>query len=472
MHDALSQFNQLMAQSRFGAALQLAVQAKSREPKSGQWAFGAGRAALALGRMRDAADHLVQAERLLPNDAECALQNAVVEHRLGQSERAERRLRKLIATRPSNEVDAQLVLAEVLHRSSQSDALEQELRKGGDWLRDPRTTLFVARLQAGADPVAAIERLDTLARGSAPAFLRRIAGFDAVKILDRTARYREAYELATFIHASTGSPFDLGGLDAAIESQKRFIDRGGRIAPRAPTVAGTAMIVGLPRSGTTLLEQMLDRHPAVTGIGEYPGTQAIGELATASGLTLEELGLLSHDEALVWQRSYTSGAEFLRRPESIWTLDKSLHTWMWLPAIAAVLPGSVMIAIERDARDTAISTFLGNFHPIAFGWTASLESIRTVTAAHRSVVPAALERLGFAHEAIKYEALVDDPEGHAARCLARMGLAMHSATVAPEANKRTVLTLSHEQVRKPINRSSIGRWKNYEWAFDMQWKTR
>ncbi len=469
MHDAPSQFNQLMAQSRFGAALQLALVERAREPRSGRWAYGAGRAALALGRMREAAEHLVQAERLLPNDAECLWQNAIVEHRLGQSGRAEARLRKLIAARPTNEVDARLVLAEVLHRSGQIDSLEREFQVGGDWLLDPRATLFAARLRASADPVAAIEQLDALARGSAPAFLRRIAGFEAVKILDRTARYREAFELATFLHASTGGPFDIGGVVGAIESQKRFIDRGGRIAPRAPAVGGTAMIVALPRSGTTLLEQMLDRHPAVTGIGEYQGTQAIGDLAGASGLTLEEFSSLSRDDALVWQKSYTDGADFLRRPESTWTLDKSLHTWMCLPAIATVLPGSVMIAIERDARDTAISTFLGNFHPSSFGWTASLDSIRTVITAHRSIVPDALSRLGFAYEAIKYEDLVEDPAGHAARCLAKMGLAMHSATTAPEANTRTVLTLSHEQVRRPINRASIGRWNNYEWAFDSQW---
>jgi hypothetical protein len=50
-----------------------------------------------------------------------------------------------------------------------------------------------------------------------------------------------------------------------------------------------------------------------------------------------------------------------------------------------------------------------------------------------------------------------------------MGLPMEDSVLAPEANARTVLTLSHEQVRKPINRSSIGRWKNYEWAFGKEW---
>ena len=98
-----------------------------------------------------------------------------------------------------------------------------------------------------------------------------------------------------------------------------------------------------------------------------------------------------------------------------------------------------------------------------------MSSIRTVIATHRSFVPHALERLDLGHESIKYESLVDDPAGHAARCLARLGLPMDLATTAPERNTRTVLTLSHEQVRQPINRASVGRWKNNEWAFDARW---
>lgn len=468
MSDQFDQFNQLMGQNRFGAAWQFAVEQSKREPKSGQWQMGAGRAALAMGRLREAQDHLVRAERLLPSDCECQLQRAIVDHRLGQSDKAEARLRKLMAANPANGVDANLVLAEVLHRSNQIDALRLHLDQA-QWRDDPRTTLFTARIEAITDPAAAIVRLDALARGSAPSFLRRIAGFEAVKLLDRTARYREAFDLATWIHTSTGSRFDVGGLEADLAAQKKFLDSAARIAPRAQSIEGTAMIVALPRSGTTLLEQMLDRHPAITGIGEYEGVQALGEMATASGMGPSDLSLLTPDEAALWQRAYGDGAAFLRRPSAQFTLDKSLHTWRWLPVIAAVLPGTVMLSIERSARDTAISTYLGNFHPASFGWTASLESIRRVITAHHSILPEALDRLGFTYESIKYEALCDDPAGHAARCLGKMGLAMDAATITPEANTRTVLTLSHEQVRKPINRSSIGRWRNYLWAFDQTW---
>jgi hypothetical protein len=77
--------------------------------------------------------------------------------------------------------------------------------------------------------------------------------------------------------------------------------------------------------------------------------------------------------------------------------------------------------------------------------------------------------LGIPHEDIRYEELVGRPREHMERIVARMGLPMDDAVLAPEANARTVLTLSHEQVRRSINRSSIGRWKNYEFAFGGEW---
>jgi hypothetical protein len=125
--------------------------------------------------------------------------------------------------------------------------------------------------------------------------------------------------------------------------------------------------------------------------------------------------------------------------------------------------------MARDPRDAAISTFLSYFHPIADGWTGSLASIRRVAEAERSLVPHALEVLGLPHEALVYEDFVADPAAHVERCLRRMGLAMDPRVLSPEQNARAVFTLSHEQVRRPISGASIGRWRNYAFAFDGSW---
>jgi hypothetical protein len=137
-----------------------------------------------------------------------------------------------------------------------------------------------------------------------------------------------------------------------------------------------------------------------------------------------------------------------------------------IPAVAAVLPGASFIRITRDPRDTAISMFLSNFHPKAWGFTASLATIRRVIELERRIAPKAFEVLGLRAVSVRYEDLVDAPEREIRRVLETMGVEFDPVVLAPEGNTRTVLTLSYEQVRRSINRSSIGRWRNYAFAFE------
>jgi hypothetical protein len=169
------------------------------------------------------------------------------------------------------------------------------------------------------------------------------------------------------------------------------------------------------------------------------------------------------------RRRYLEGAVQIRREGATWTLDKSLRSWRALPEIATIFPGAVAISVDRDPRDVATSIFLSYFNPSTYEWTSSFDAIRQVIEAQRRVVPAALEALQLPNERIVYEDLIEDPAADAARVLARMGLAMDERVLSPELNPKGADTLSRAQVRQPINRKSIGRWKNYEWAFDAKW---
>ena len=239
--------------------------------------------------------------------------------------------------------------------------------------------------------------------------------------------------------------------------------------PRVPQVDGIAFIVGMPRSGTTLLEQMLDRHSCVAGIGEYEGIMALGDSLVHAGAWPRGLGTISPEDAVAFQNIYLSDARTPEVAGKAWLVDKSLQTWHWLPAVAAILPGARCMHITRDPRDTAVSLYLSSFNPKHFGWTGSLGSIREVMTAERALSMEALSVLKIRHEEIVYEDLIEDPDGHAQRVTDLLGINKESDMLRPEDNTRTVLTLSHEQVRRPINRSSIGRWKNYESAFGSEW---
>ena len=464
------ELQQLLSRREFGPALNLANNIVSKHPRDASAWFSLARAAFGLGRLRQADEAVDCTLRLGSTGHEVQLLRAIVDHRLGRSSAAIDRLRMLVSKRAPNATDAVLALAEVLHRANRRDELAALVAEGGDWTEDPRAAIFTARVSLHTDRAGTIARLEELARSDRPALVRRIAGFDAVRLLDADGEYRRAFDLALHLHATTGAPFDVDGMIANAEQQLDLVRRGTRwFEPRAPAVQGVALVVGMPRSGTTLLEQMLDRHPAISGIGEYDGVNTMGTAVLGQGVWPRELSMLDARMAASMQADYLAGAAVTRRASAQWSFDKSLHTWRWLPAVAAVLPGAACLRIERDARDTAISIFLSNFNPQAVGWTRSLDSIRRVISAERALAPAALRVLGIPHEDIRYEELVDRPREHMERIVARLGLPMDDAVLAPEANARTVLTLSHEQVRRSINRSSIGRWKNYEFAFGPEW---
>lgn len=429
--------------------------------------LGRGRANLNLGWVADADRDAEEALRLAPSDPQAGLLRAQLDQRLGRIDAAVDRLRRMASAPGATATEAAILLTEVLHFAHRRAELAALVSAGGPWSSDPRALLALARVQARERTDEAIDSLRRIAVAASGPVLHRIAGFELVQLLDRLGRHREAFDLAASLHAETTPPYDLDGLELRVREQLDLLARGTPwFTPRADPVKGVAMVVGLPRSGTTLLEQMLDRHPAICGIGEYEGIDRMGHAVVSTGRWPRGLGMLRPEVAAQVQAAYVAPLSRLRRPGATWTFDKTLGAWLWLPAVACFLPGAACLRVERDPRDTAISMFLSFFNPRWYGWMSSIPSIMRVIELERALVPRALGALGIPHESMRYEDLVADPSSHARRCLDRMGLPMDDAVLAPEGNARAVYTLSHEQVRRPINAASIGRWRSYAWAFE------
>lgn len=460
----------LLLAQRHAEAAEAARALIARNPASVEPTLLLVRALLPTGRLGEAHEAAIRGLRTSAGDPRLELFCAVIEHRLGRSDEAIPRLERLVASSPPNEVEASLALAEALHRAGRHESFDAFASKGGRWTEDSRAAVFLARAVARRDREQAIAMLRRTFEESRDPILQRLAGFEAVKHLDAAGRYEQAFALATEVHEATTPRFDLGELERDVAEQRRRLAAGrGSFPPRAEAEAGTAIVVGLPRSGTTLLEQMLDRHPKVAGIGEYEGIFELGEALVAGDHWPSRMLGLGTAEARALASAYREGARLRATPGADWAFDKTLLAWRWLPAIAAVLPGARLVRITRDPRDAAISMFLSNFHPRTWGMTASLDSIRRLVELEGTIVPMAMQSLGLDHVSLTYESLVADPRGEIARCLELLGLPFDEAVLSPERNERTVLTLSHEQVRRPINDSSIGRWRNYAFAFDDRW---
>jgi tetratricopeptide (TPR) repeat protein len=223
-------------------------------------------------------------------------------------------------------------------------------------------------------------------------------------------------------------------------------------------------VVGLPRSGTTLTEQILASHPAVHGAGEL-------KTLTATFQDLHErVGMHGADPftALATAGSAALGPaaeSYLREiaridAESPLVVDKMPDNVNLLGWIRLVFPGARVIHCRRDLRDIALSCWQTCFASIR--WANDWTEIARRFHEYLRVVEhwRGLEGLDWLD--FPYETLVDDTEGQARRLIEYVGLEWDPRCLKFHENRRPVRTASLSQVREPIYRSSLAKWRRYE----------
>ncbi len=227
-------------------------------------------------------------------------------------------------------------------------------------------------------------------------------------------------------------------------------------------------VIGMPRSGTTLVEQVLASHPRIFGAGERKDVPRLySELAGGTEQpTALVRSLLDRDPAglrLIVERTLAR-LESLEPGRARHIVDKLPENYLFLGLIAALWPEARVIHCRRDVRDVALSCWSNFLNDIR--WSDDLRHIAQRIVEHdrlnehwRAVLPCPLIT-------VDYEALVRDFEPQVRRLLAALdlGLAFDPACLVFHTMNRTVRTASMNQVRSPINSRSIGRWKNYEAA--------
>jgi tetratricopeptide (TPR) repeat protein len=215
------------------------------------------------------------------------------------------------------------------------------------------------------------------------------------------------------------------------------------------------LIVGMPRSGTTLVEQIISRHPAVSAGGEL-------NFWNERGAAWHQAGPAG-SEATFLDRAAMEYLRVLRRigPKAAHVTDKMPFNFLWAGLVHLALPGCTIIHCRRTAVDTALSIHQTLFHPgLAFPTggpklVAYFRSYQRLTDHWRKVLPADrfLE--------VQYEQLAAHPEAEIRRLVAGCGLTWNDACLSPHLNPRAVRTPSKWQTRQPINGSSVARWRRY-----------
>ena len=218
-------------------------------------------------------------------------------------------------------------------------------------------------------------------------------------------------------------------------------------------------IIGMPRSGTSLVEQVLASHPEVFGAGEIDlFAEAVGALASLSDerrVQLSTNGLRSLGERYV--RSTTALA-----PDAARITNKSLDNAPFAGLIHLALPNARIIHVRRDPIDTCLSCFSKLF-VARISYAYDLGELGRYHRAHQDLMAhweRVLPKQTFLQ--VQYEALVSDLEGEARRILAHCGLAWDPACLEFHLAQRTVRTASAAQVRRPVYQSAIGSGRLYK----------
>jgi tetratricopeptide (TPR) repeat protein len=217
-------------------------------------------------------------------------------------------------------------------------------------------------------------------------------------------------------------------------------------------------IVGLPRSGSTLVEQILASHSAVEGTMELPD---IGFLAGGIGRYPEELAALGPAALTALGEAYIERTRIHRKLGRPRFIDKMPNNFQHIGLIHLILPQARVIDVRRHPMGAGFSTFKQLF---ARGQSFSYD-LADLGRYYRDYVElmAHFDRVlpGRVHRVI-YEDLVEDTEGEVRRLLDHCGLAFEPACLRFHENERPVRTVSSEQVRRPIYREGLDQWRRYE----------
>jgi tetratricopeptide (TPR) repeat protein len=281
--------------------------------------------------------------------------------------------------------------------------------------------------------------------------------FDDVKQYDSAFdNYRQANELTK----RYGSTYDRETLTQRVDQIIRSFDAAfiQRYATQASSMSELPVfIVGMPRSGTSLTEQILASHPAVFGAGELPFWDVAFTAYSKAELESKiDANLIAGIAADYLDRLTALSGGALR------VVDKMPANFLYAGLIHAAFPRARMIHMQRHPIDTCLSIYFQNFFSMG-PYANDLDNLAHYYGEYvrilnhwRSVLPAT------ALLEVPYEALLEDQEGWTRRMLDFIGLPWDPKCLDFHQTDRVVITASKWQVRQKINAASAGRWRNYE----------
>jgi tetratricopeptide (TPR) repeat protein len=433
---------------------------------------GLGPALLALGRVEEAEAAARQLQKIEPENPQTWIIMATVASRFMRQEQALTAYQRAAQYRPG---DVRLLMSighvrKSLGRRTESEysykeVLAAEPGNAEAWwsLADLKNYLF------DDTEVATMERLVAAREAEGPV---RTADAQLYFALGKACEQRRHYPQAFAWYARGNTlrrrdaPFDIESFEQRSARIRAFFSAAffaGHATGGAPSRA-PIFIVGLPRSGSTLIEQILASHSQVDGTMELPNmvnlVRSFEDLAPKRDGYPEALGGVPAAEFAALGARYIAETAPLRRGRERFT-DKLPNNFSHVGLIQAILPNATIIDARRHPMDACFSTFKQHF---ASGQTFSydLEDLGRYYRCYLSLMDHWDAVLPDKVLHVQYEELVRDPEANVRRLLDHCGLPFEAACLSHHETARAVRTPSAEQVRQPIYTSAVDYWRCFE----------
>ncbi|WP_295684475.1 tetratricopeptide repeat-containing sulfotransferase family protein [uncultured Nevskia sp.] len=403
-----------------------------------------------------------------------------------QFDQAERLLRRMLADDPQDSL-SRVNLANLLERANRLDAAEEQLQLVAAAGQGESLAYLTAHAKLLGRRNRSEDALSEYARAQA-AFDENFSDsqrlgseieFERGKQLDKLGRHTEAYE--AFASGNTMIREDYARRHPATDSGMQiawlidYPEVDSAVPPPEPCSDSAdenlILIVGFPRSGTTLLDQMLDAHPRLQVLEEKPALEAVvAELRSMDGGYPQGLIGLKDEQIAVLRRIYWSNVgQYLRRDSTKILVDKYPFNLCRIHLVMRLFPRARWIFALRHPCDVVLSCFMQNFR--FTNSTHSFFSIEQTASIYQQVMSlwlAQRARLKPVCLDIRYESLTANFESEARRLIEFLGLPWDDLVLNynEHAKTRRIYTPSYSQVVQPIYRTSIGRWRNYEQHFD------
>jgi tetratricopeptide (TPR) repeat protein len=502
--ELLSKANRHVAQRDFTSAIDLYQQLLAADPNHTVALNNMGSALLDLGRFIEAEQHYRRALSIDPDFVDAHVNLGNVLRKRAHLAESEDSLRRAIKLKP-NELDAHCGLGLTLLSGGRIHQAKGRLRKvlksmprnlvalhgmgeialtEGRWQEAEKLFDRVLELEPNnASALAAKAGARKMTRDDAPwleaaervaasgisppqeAALRYAIGkyFDDVGDFDRAF---PSFTRANEMLKAAAEPYDRKGRARAAQDLMQAYTREAltRASVGGSDSTTPVFVVGMPRSGTSLVEQIIASHPQARGAGElefwpkvkheyesqilegFLDEHARGELAKSYLRTLEEhAGSTSNDSSSVLR-----------------IVDKATVNSDYLGVIHSVFPKATIICMRRDPIDTCLSCYFQGF-PLSLSYTLDLADLAHYYKEHRRIIAHWINVLppGRILE-VPYEALVADPEVWTRKIVGFIGLEWSPNCLKFHQTQRVVATASYRQVREEIYSTSVARWRNYE----------